>query len=370
MTDLSSRRPRILLVGQGPPTSGGIPSFVTTLARDPWLAERAEIEFLNTTPETVKRPGALSLANLGQMLLDARNIRRRGKEVDVVHLNLAPAPTLPLLKAIVLALAARSAGARVVLHAHTGRLHTSAGSIFYRSLLRLVGRAVDVFVVVSRPALDVVRKTGTARVERIENGIDFASIATGPKETRPIVTFVGTVCERKGVLDLCRALVTLDAGNHLSDVKVQIIGDAEQEGPGEFERMKAAFDAAGLAQVELPGALPRKEVLQRLARSQVFCLPSYWEGFPLSVLEAMAAETAVVASGVGDVPEMLDQGKAGVLVEPRDPAGLATALRELLEDRERISALGRAARARVEERYDQRVMARRLLRIYQELADA
>jgi glycosyltransferase involved in cell wall biosynthesis len=356
-----TERPRVLLVGQGPPVTGGIPSFIESLLKDPVLRDRVHLEHLNTSPRGEKRPGALTASNTRQVLDDARRVGDRARGADVVHLNLAAAPGLPLARAIVLARSARRAGAAVILHAHTGRLDLSARRASYRVLLRQAGRSVDALVVVSGAAEAAARPL-VPRVVRLENGIEASAYPDGPKHEPAQVAFVGTVCERKGLIDLRDALAGLPG------TPAVILGDGRQEGPGVFERVRAAYQEAGLEGVTFTGSVGHPEVVRRLAAASIFCLPSHWEGFPLSLLEAMAAGCAVVASRVGDVPEMLDHGRAGILVEPRDPLGLRAALRRLLDDDDERRRLGRAARERAETTYPSDRVARGLAGLYEELA--
>jgi glycosyltransferase involved in cell wall biosynthesis len=362
---VNSRKPNVLIVGQGPPESGGIPTFVAGLLEDPWLAERATLTFLNTTPKGLKRPGAATVSNMVRATQQAWAVFRKARDADVVHLNLAPVPTLPLLRAFMLALAARLGGAQVLLHAHTGRLHYSVGGRTYRILLRLTLRVVNRLIVVSRPAEEAARTLGS-NVVRLENGVDPTRFKTGPKPSDPpVLAFVGTVCERKGLIDLRDALakVRADAGGRLP-FHVQIIGDATQEGPGVFDRIVAAYRDAGLEEVRFLGAQPHDKVAELLAKASVFCLPSHWEGFPLSVLEAMASGCAVIASSVGDLPEILADGKAGILVEPKDAPELASAITRLSHDPEKRAALGTEARERVEHEYGQARLVARVLDLY------
>ncbi|MGE5226307.1 MAG: glycosyltransferase family 4 protein [Planctomycetaceae bacterium] len=361
--------PRVLIVGQGEPARGGIPSFVRTLLDDPWLRERTRLSFLNTTHDPT-RPGAATLANLRWAVEDWRRVRRGARGVDVVHLNLAPAPLLPLVRATSLALAARSAGARVLLHAHSGRLHVAARSRPYRWGLRALVRATDAIVVVSADGAETVRAAG-GDPELLPNAVDTSSFAPGARDAdRPAIAFVGTICERKGLEDLREALVRLERDGRLTpeSVRVRLVGDARQEGPGVFERVRDAYIASGLGWVEFTGALPPERVREVLATSDVFCLPSHWEGMPISMLEAMAAGDAVVATRVGDIPAVLQDGAAGIVVDARSPSQLADALARLLDDRDERRRLGEAARATARARYDRRAMTERLLGVYQRLA--
>ena len=364
------RRPRVLIVGQGPPTAGGIPTFVTQLVADENLRARADLEFFNTTPRTTKKPGRLALSNFVLLASHAREIFRRARKVDVVHLNLAPAPLLPLLRAIVLASAARAGRSPVILHAHTGRLHVAARSLAYRIALRVALKVVNEIVVVSKLAEDALKGIG-GNVVRLANGIDPGGFSIGQK-TQPIeLAFVGTICERKGLIDLRDALVRIkESRGGTLGFRPVLIGDAKQEGPGVFERVQQSYADAGLDEVEFTGALAPGEVRTRLESASIFCLPSHWEGFPLSLLEGMAAGDAVVATDVGDIPEMLDGGRAGVVVPVKDVTALRDALERVAYDDEERSRLGAAARDRVAATYTQEAVVGALAGLYERLGGA
>src|SRR6185369_2457943 len=100
-----------------------------------------------------------------------------------------------------LSVAAKAGGSRVILHAHTGLLATALRRGPYRRLLRVALRGVDVLVVVSRDAEQAVRSMGRP-VVRIANGVPVDRFRAGPKTDPPTLAFVGTVCERKGLIDL------------------------------------------------------------------------------------------------------------------------------------------------------------------------
>ena len=368
MNDSTGDRTRVLIVGQGPPTAGGIPTFVSSLVSDEGLRDRFDVDFFNMTPQKTKRPGAFSISNFTLLFKHAFEVFRRARRVDVVHLNLAPAPLLPLLRAIALILAARAGRARVILHAHTGRLHLAAKSAIYRAALRVAIRAASELVVVSHYAEEAVRSIGRTALY-LPNGIDVEGIPTGPKDVDPLrLAFVGTVCERKGLLDLRDALQLLkNRHNGELPFHVAIIGDAKQEGPGVFERVQEGYASGGLNEVEFTGAMDRSKVLEALGHTSIFCLPSHWEGFPLSLLEAMAAGNAIVATDVGDISDMLDNGTAGMVVPLKDPVRLGDALAALVADPEERARLGVVAHNRVQEHYSQKRLTGKLAELYEHL---
>ena len=96
----------------------------------------------------------------------------------------------------------------------------------------------------------------------------------------------------------------------------------------------------------------RDDVPQLLAASDVFVLSSDYEGVPLTVLEAMAAGKPVVATAVGGVPELIEDGETGILVPPRNPEALAQGILRLAKDASLRQRMGKAARERAQERFD------------------
>jgi glycosyltransferase involved in cell wall biosynthesis len=129
-------------------------------------------------------------------------------------------------------------------------------------------------------------------------------------------------------------------------------------------RLRAYVLRSGLSDiVEFPGWLDPDRVSSLLVRSTVFALPSYSEGLPMAVLEALACGTPIVATKVGGIPEILEDGRHALLISPHDVDALTAALSRLLDDaelRERMSIVNReAAKA-----FDVSVTATRLRSIY------
>src|SRR6185503_1026864 len=111
----------------------------------------------------------------------------------------------------------------------------------------------------------------------------------------------------------------------------------------------------------------RADVPAVLARVDLVVHPSWAEGFPNAVLEAMAAARPVVATRVGGTPELVIEGVTGHLVEPRQPRALAETIAFALADRKRLRALGRRGRARVESSFSAEQMTRAVEALYREL---
>lgn len=188
-----------------------------------------------------------------------------------------------------------------------------------------------------------------SRVEHIYNGVDvhrFAAPAAqgaGEGESPFVIGTVGRLTPVKDQATLVAAFQRLRdlAPDRFPQARLVILGD----GPKRAE-LQAALDGAGLAgQAWLPGS--RADVDEQLQRLDLFVLPSLAEGIPVTVLEAMAAGVPVVATRVGGIPELVDDGVTGTLVPPGDTEALAKALRGYLEAPERGRREGAAGRERV-----------------------
>ena len=127
------------------------------------------------------------------------------------------------------------------------------------------------------------------------------------------------------------------------------------EGPSR-DQLVRAIDQAGVGgRVTLTGPLPRSEAIDWMRAADASILTSDWENFPHAAVEAMAAETPVIATAVGGVPEIVQSGVNGILVPPRDPDALAAAMARVSEDDELRTSL-RAGALRASERYRKAVV--------------
>jgi starch synthase len=218
------------------------------------------------------------------------------------------------------------------------------------------------------------------RVHVVHNGIDTDTYRPDPDTevlerigvdlSRPYVAFVGRITRQKGVPHLLRAGLDFDP-----DLQIVLLA-----GAADTPELKAETDAA----IERLNAtrsgvfvvsemLPREEVRQVLTHALAFLCPSVYEPLGIVNLEAMACETAVVASRVGGIPEVVADGETGLLVDydEQDPAGLekglAEAVNRLAADPDLAARLGRAGRARAVDEFAWEAVARATVGIYESL---
>ena len=143
---------------------------------------------------------------------------------------------------------------------------------------------------------------------------------------------------------------------------------ADLEQGGAYERaLRHRADELGVTdRVVFAGY--RDDAARVVAAADVLALPSWTEGLPLVVLEAMALGRPVVATTVGGTPELVSDGETGLLVPPRDVEALTAALKRVLDDGDLRRRLGEAGKRRVAERFSSEAMTRDVLAIYDEVA--
>jgi glycosyltransferase involved in cell wall biosynthesis len=279
-----------------------------------------------------------------------------------VHIHSALAPALTVGRAGLLALAGRLRGAAVVLHAHGGNIETWLSTRRTRLLMRLaMFPASHVVAVWSAGERTLRRALGPGRVSLIDNGVDTERFVPAEGDHHPPrILYVGLLTPRKGVLDL------IEASRLLRDDGIQhellLLGGMPDEGPQAAEPVLAA--ARGVAR--LLGTRPPEEMPAAYADADLFCLPSWWEAMPLSVLEAMSAGLPVVASDVGDVSRLVTP-ECGAVVPAKDPQRLADELRALLTDPELRRKRGEASRKRAVEDFSSTTTARAIDRVFHDV---
>ncbi len=169
---------------------------------------------------------------------------------------------------------------------------------------------------------------------------------------------VGRLAPQKGFHVLLEALADLRAEGH--EVSLALVGS----GPEEASLRRRARQLGVEGHVEMLGAVGQDEMPAHYARADVFCLPSFAEGVPVVLMEAMASGRPVVASAVAGVPELVEDGVSGYLVPAGNAAALAGAIARLAVSPELRWKLGQAGRERVENGFDARANAAELARLF------
>ena len=163
-----------------------------------------------------------------------------------------------------------------------------------------------------------------ARRQVIYNGIDRADLPHAADTDLRVVAFLGRLTAQKDPFLLAEIARGLDAAGY----RLRVIGGGDLEGPFRARLRELRIES----KVELLGSLARKDALAALASAGALVLPSRWEGLPIAPIEAMAIGIPVVAANVSGLPEIVESGVSGELVDERRPEPYVAALRRLCED--------------------------------------
>jgi glycosyltransferase involved in cell wall biosynthesis len=297
---------------------------------------------LRTRRLVTRGPGSLMEAPLtfARALAALYGARRRG-EIDLLHINLAAGGSA--YRKAILGRAARSLGIPYIVHLHGSRFHQ-----FWPTASDYWARAVDRFFMESAEVVVLGRfweNLIVSRIPDVKGRITILPNATAPAALAAgneglgggvRISFLGEVGIRKGTPQLMEALSRLAGRN---DWCATIAGNGDVE-----QTLLRARDLGIAGRLDIPGWLDAAGVNDVLSKTDIFVLPSFAENLPMSILEAFARGIAVIATPVGAVPEVVDHGRNGLIVQAGDVGELAAALERLISDGELRRSLGSNAR--------------------------
>lgn len=245
-----------------------------------------------------------------------------------------------------------------------------------RSAIEAADAVIAVSTAMREDILGCYPSLDPAKVRVVHNGIDTSLYAPdhgtdvidriGLDLDRPYVLFVGRITRQKGVPHLLRAVRDIDpAAQVVLCAGAPDTPEIDQEFRDLFQELSGVREGVHW----IPQMLPRPDVIQLLTHAAVFVCPSVYEPLGIVNLEAMACGTAVVASRVGGIPEVVADGETGLLVSVEDDfeAQLARALDSLLADPQASRRMGEAGRERAVREFGWDAVARRTVQLYEEI---
>jgi starch synthase len=251
----------------------------------------------------------------------------------------------------------------------------------------------DVLIAVSEETKEDVLKhfdVDESKIEVVYNGIDLKEYIVvnetsvldeyGIDKSKPYVLFVGRITRQKGIIHLVNAIKYIDPETQV------ILCAGAPDTPEIAKEMEDSVKEASKTRdniIWIDKMLDKKDVIQLYSHANVFCCPSIYEPFGIINIEAMACETAVVASAVGGIKEVVVEGETGLLInleqqksapfEPVDPdqfsRDLATGINTVVNNKELCNIMAKNGRKRVEEFFDWTAIAKQTEAIYKSLID-
>ena len=364
-------RLRVLFAGHLPPPLGGVATYCQSVLGSS-LGQHIDLAFVQTSTHDrdLSQAGSASLANLTAAFRDIVRFFKavRAHRPQVCHLNTAYGSSF-VKNSLCLAIA-RLHGSRALLHTHCSlpALYTSRPG-WWRWFLRWVVRLSSGVIALSSEWQELAQIVPGRPVYLLENAIDLAPYQAIAQERRgrqaqehPLhVLYLGYIWKAKGSFDLVEAARQVSLEN--KQVVFELVGSELR--PPELQQLAALIQESGLeGVVSLHPPVYSEDKLACFRRAGLFVYPSYSEGMPMAVIEAMASGLPVVASSAGGLPDLVQDGVTGLLVEPGKPEQLAAALGKLIHDPALRQSMGENGACLAAQRFDIEQHAARLVEIY------
>ncbi len=354
-----------------PPYVGGIENVVDTLINSTLRKSNTFTVFDTYRKPDPSRSRWEKISYAASLVFQCKNFLKLNKP-DIVHIHFCSHNDF--WKHSICLMVSKFLGLKVVFHLHGGAFDRffSELSSFYQLLGRRIFNAADCVVVLSSYWKEYISETvkSTARIEIVPNPIDCDRLSTlgrHPDQNRPTILLLGSIGHRKGHYDLISALPRIV--EKYSNIKLLFAG-AEEERGAKKQLTEIATTLGVIQNVDFLGPVNFDNKIKLLSSTSILVLPSYAENMPISLLEGMAAKVPVLSSTVGAIPEVLENGRYGILVSPGDVAAICNGVLTLLDDYTAAAEMGLRAGARAKQLWDVGTIASNLIQLYGSLGDS
>ena len=370
------RKVKILLLAPPPDATGGIARWTRNILNYYWSlgneGQKIELVFFPMGRSKFINPSTPFLMRLVQGISDYSSFLVRlvrfvsDTQPSVVHI--VSSASLGLFKDVVLQWFFKIKGINNIIHFRFGRIPDLAvrNNWEWKVLKRVVAQS-DLTVVLDQDSYKTLEHSGFMNIDLIPNPLSpdisrFISDNRGIDKVKNRILFAGQMLPTKGVFELIEAC--LDIPN----IDLIMVGKLPE---GMISKLESLAERKGDSSwLEIRDEVTSNIVLHEMLSADVFVLPSYTEGFPNVILEAMACGCSIVSTHVGAIPQMLNiddpKNACGICVDPKDVSSLRTAIIQLLDDPTLAESLALSAQKRVEECYDMEAIWKRLNTIWLE----
>lgn len=340
---------RVLMVGPARSVHGGISGVVNNYY-EAGLSQKVALKYIGTMVEGSKvKKLFVAIKALIEYLVVL-------PKYDLVHIHMASDNSYKRKSYFIKA--AKLFHKKIVLHQHGGNFdhyYLEEQDEKGKEAIRKVLNMADTLVILSphwRPFF--AQLVNPDRIQVLPNAIPLPAPYTKEYGQRRLL-FLGRICKEKGIRELFAAIEVLR--EEFPDMRLSLGGIWEED-------LKEQAKALG-EHVEYLGWITGEEKQRLLQESDIFVLPTYFEGLPVSLLEAMANYCGVIATTTGGIPHMMTSQVEGILIPPKDVDSLTQAIRQLLLEPKLCKQYGDLARKQVETHYSMEENQKKLLSIYE-----
>jgi glycosyltransferase involved in cell wall biosynthesis len=334
------KKMHLCLVAPVPPPYGGIGNWVLLLKKHIENSNRIEMNIIDTAPTSRSLDGrslwdrvvvqGLQMFSKRKELNQAINNNRP----DVIHITTSG--QLAVIRDILLLKTAKRKGVPTVYHIRFGRIEEIAkrNTREWKLISKAMLLTSEVMAIDNTSYKAIKKYLPTVNVVCVPNPIDISNLPEPVISRSKTIMFLGWVIKTKGIEELLSAWEKVYKAN--DDWRLRIVGPCKAE---YLDYLKSHYSFEG---VLYEGEKSHNEAMDLLNSSEIFILPSYTEGFPNAVLEAMALSKAIIATRVGAIPYMLADD-CGILIKSKDSEEIAIALKSLIAEDEKRKEIGNNA---------------------------
>ena len=277
------------------------------------------------------------------------------KHYDIVHFHEVNDLSFPLFSCLV--------RKPKIIHCHG--VDTQFLRRYYLSKM-LLKHLANLYISISRQMTEDLLKLGINRnkIVYLPNGVDTNLFAPQGQKEDNLLLYVGRLDANKGLHVLVKSLRHLE-----KSVRLAIIGPASWDRKYYLDVLESIKkeNQRGKHRITYLGALDQPEVAKWCQKASILILPSFYEAFPVVILEALSCETPVIATPVGGIPELVRDYENGFLIPPNNPLKLAEAIEYLLDNKDIRIRMGKAGRKRGVKDFSLEVVAQKLRRVYEQI---
>ncbi len=343
---------KVLMIGPARSVNGGISAVVNNYFKA-GLDKKIELKYIGTMEDGSKFH-KLSVA-IGAIFKFVWNVRK----YHIVHINMAS--DMSLYRKIPFVYLTKLFDKKLVIHQHGGNFQ----EFYYREcnkkkrvFIKKTLEKADVFLVVADYLGDIFKEIiSEEKVISFPNTIEVPETIK-EKTYEQKLLFLGRLCKEKGIRELLEVVIELK--KDYSELELYLGGVWVDTDLKEMADKHTDF-------IHQLGWIGKEEKEKYLRECSIFVLPTYFEGLPMSLLEGMSYECACIASAVGGIPQVIDDGENGMLILPKDKESLKNAIKKMICDESMQRKLGIAARQKVEEEFELKNSINRLENIYSTL---
>lgn len=284
------------------------------------------------------------------------------QRVRIIHLHVAAKGSF--WRKAILILLSKALGKKVIFHLHGSEFKDFFNTGLSPGLRKLATRIIkqtDVAIVLSSQWADWLKETvGHSNIVVLQNFVIPAEVKESARKKKPVFIFLGRVGDRKGTFDLIKAFAIVRKS---IDCELWIAGD------GEIDTAKSLASQSGISDsVTFFGWIDSAKRNELLSESNIYVLPSYNEGQPMSIAEAMSAGLPIISTLIGGIPDQVSEGVEGYLIKPGDIDSLAERMVRLASDNSLREQMGQRATTKFNEAFSPTIAIPKLRKIYRDLS--